>query len=127
MAALSDALENALLNHVLRATAYVGPTAVYLALFTADPTDANTTAGEVSGGSYGRKQITFGAPSGGSCSNTNQMDYTGMPAATVTHLAIYDASTAGTLLFHGALSASKTVNAGDTFTVNAGGLTCSLA
>lgn len=126
MAALSNTLENALLNHVLRNTAYVSPTAVYLALFTTDPTDANSGT-EVSGGSYARKAITFGAPTDGSASNTNQMDFTGMPAATVTHFGVFDAASAGNLLFHGALSANKTVNSGDTFTVNTGGLTCSLA
>lgn len=126
MAALSDALETALLNHLLRNISYTSPVTVYLALFTADPTDAGTGA-EVTGGSYARQAITFNAPSGGVATNSSQEDYLNMPGATVTHLGLFDAATAGVLLFHGPLTESKVVNAGDTFTVNAGDLSVSLA
>jgi hypothetical protein len=40
--------------------------------------------------------------------------------------AVYDASTGGTRLWYGALTAQKTLNAGDTFTVSTGSLTLSL-
>ena len=56
--AVSDYLENALLNHVFRGVAYTAPTAIYLALYTSDPTDANTGT-EVSSGGYARQQVTF--------------------------------------------------------------------
>ncbi len=42
MAAMSNYLENALINEVLRATGYTAPTTVYVALFTSDPTDAGS-------------------------------------------------------------------------------------
>ncbi len=42
MAEMSNYLENALINVTLRATAYTAPTTVYLALYTSDPTDADT-------------------------------------------------------------------------------------
>jgi hypothetical protein len=45
----------------------------------------------------------------------------------VTHVAIYDASTGGNMLAHGALTASKTVDSGDTFTIAAGALSLTLA
>lgn len=129
MAAISNYLENALLNHVLRgdtaSTGLAQPVSVHLALFTTDPTDAGTGA-EVSGGSYARKVVSFTAPNAGVASSGAQVDYLNMPACTVTHVGVYDASTAGNLLFHGALTASKTVNAGDTFTVNAGDLSLTL-
>jgi hypothetical protein len=49
-----------------------------------------------------------------------------MPAVTVKAGAVYDASTGGTRLWYGALTAQKTLNAGDTFTVSTGSLTLSL-
>lgn len=126
MAAASNYLENALLNHVLRNTSLTSPTTVYLALFTSDPTDADSGT-EVTGGSYARQAVAFDAPSGGATANTANEDFTGMPAATVTHFGVYDASTAGNLLIHGAFSASKTTNSGDTLRVSAGDLDITLA
>lgn len=114
MASMSNYLENALLDHVFTGTAYTAPTTLYLALFTNDPTDANTGT-EVTGGSYARQTVTFGAAAGGSVSNNAQVEFTDMPATTVTHAGIYDALTNGNLLVHGALDSSRTVNAGDTF------------
>lgn len=126
MAALSDHLEAALLNHVLRATAYTSPATVHLALFTTATTDAGGGT-EVTGGSYARQAVTFGAPSAGAAANTVAVSFTLMPAATVTHAAIMDASTAGNMLFHGPLTASKTVGSGDTLTFAIGDLVASLA
>jgi hypothetical protein len=126
LAALSDYLENALLNEVLRNVGYTPAATVYLALFTTATTDAGGGT-EVTGGSYARQAITFGAASGGMCSNTGAVSFASMPAATVTHAAIMDASTAGNMLFHGALTASKTVGAGDTLTFAIGDLDASLA
>ncbi|HQF46962.1 MAG TPA: hypothetical protein PLA37_14230 [Anaerolineaceae bacterium] len=49
---ISDALENAWLNHVLRNTAYTSPgTAVYAALFTSNPAD-DFSGTECTGGGY---------------------------------------------------------------------------
>jgi hypothetical protein len=45
-----------------------------------------------------------------------------MPTATITHAALYDASTSGNMLMHGALVASKSVTAGDSLTVAIGDL-----
>lgn len=126
MAAASDYLENALINHVFRNVAMTSPTTVYLALFTSDPTDAGSGT-EVSGGSYARQAAAFAAPSNGSASSSADINFTNMPAATVTHVGVYDAASLGNLLYHGALTSSKTVNAGDTFTVTAGNLTVTLA
>lgn len=46
---------------------------------------------------------------------------------TVTHIGLFDASTSGNLLFHGALTASKTVDENDTFKIAAGDLVITLA
>lgn len=131
MAALSDYLENELLDHVLVNAAYTSPTTVYVALFTDTSTTAELEAGtltnEVSGGSYARQAVTFSAASGGATANTGAVSFTNMPAVTVENIAIMDASSAGNVLFGGALSASKTLNSGDTFTIAIGDLDVTLA
>ena len=128
MAQMSNYLENALVNATLRNTTYTSPAAVYVALYTTDPTDADAGT-EVSGGSYLRQAATFGAPSNGV--STNSADIT-FPVATanwgtITHIGIRDASSAGNLLYYGALSASKTINTGDQFKITAGNLSVTLA
>jgi hypothetical protein len=116
MAALSNYLENALINATLRNTGYTSPAIVYVGLFTADPTDAGSGA-EVTGGSYSRKAITFGAPSNGVSVNSAAVEFDQATAnwGTVTHFGILDASTSGNLLYHGALTASKVIDDGDVF------------
>jgi hypothetical protein len=116
MAAMSNYLEDALINATLRNTTYTSPSVVYAALFTSDPTDAGTGT-EVTGGSYTREAITFGAPSNGASTNSAAVEFDQATAdwGTVTHFGIYDASTSGNLLYHGALTASKIIQNGDVF------------
>lgn len=125
MSEKSNYLEDNILDHVLRGdtpgTAYPQPAAVYLAFHTADPTDAATGA-EVSGGSYARKVLSFGAASGGASVNTTSATYTSMPTATVTHIALWDALSGGNMLYHSPIS-SIAFNSGDEATVNAGAIT----
>jgi len=101
---------------------------VYLALYTDDPTDADTGT-EISGGSYARQSITFGAPSNGTSTNSAAIEF---PAATanwgvITHVGIRDALTSGNLLYHTALDASKTINNGDIFKILTSNLSVTLA
>jgi hypothetical protein len=125
---MSDYLENALLNAVLRNTPYTSPSQVYVALFTSDPTDAGTGT-EVSGGGYARQSVTFNAPSNGQVTNAVDILFPVATASwgTVTHIGIYDAQTGGNLLFHGALTTSKTISANDQLKIAAGDLSISLA
>lgn len=128
MAKMSDYLENKIFNHVLRNTAYTAPSAVYLALFTADPTDAGTGT-EVTGGGYARQLIAFGAPTNGAGANSGDLLF---PIATanwgaITHIGIFDAVSAGNLLFHGQLTTAKTINTDDQLKVTAGDITVTLA
>lgn len=128
MSQLSNYLENALINAVLRNTAFSSPATVYLALYTTDPTDADSGA-EVSGGAYARLAVTFGAPSNGATDNTGLLTFP-TPSAdwgTVTHWGIKDALTAGNLLFHAPMNASRTIKNGDTVKVNIGDLDAILA
>lgn len=114
MDAKSDYLEAAVLNAVLRNVSFTSPTTVYLALFTVAPTDVGGGT-EVSGGSYARQVVTFGAPSGGVVANTGSVTF---PQATgnwgtIVAMGIFDALTVGNMLYYGNLATSKTVNTSD--------------
>jgi hypothetical protein len=128
MAEMSNYLENALINVTLRNTAYTTPTTVYLALYTTDPTDADTGT-EVSGGSYARQSITFGAPSNGVSTNSAAVEFPQATGSwgTITHVGIRDALTTGNLLYHTPLDVSKTIASGDIFRVAIGSLSVTLA
>jgi hypothetical protein len=128
MAEMSNYLENALINATLRNTSYTSPTTTYLALYTSDPTDADTGT-EVSGGSYARQAITFASPSNGVTSNSAAIEFPTATASwgTIAYVGIRDAVTSGNLLYHTALDASKAIDTGDIFRISSGNLTVTLA
>ena len=128
MAEMSNYLENALINGTLRGTTYTAPTTTYLALYTSDPTDADTGT-EVSGGSYVRQPITMGAPSNGASTNSAAIEYPQCTAdwGIVAYVGIRDALTSGNLLYHTALDTSKTIANGDIFKITAGNLSVTLS
>jgi hypothetical protein len=130
MSAASDYLENKVLDHVLGNTTYTPAGTLYVGLWTADDgLEAGTITSEVSGGSYARQSVTFGAASSGSASNSATVTFPAATAnwGTVTHVAVMDASTGGNVIFHGAVTSSKTIESGDTFQISSGNLTISLA
>lgn len=123
MAELSDYMEDRIVNF-MRNVAVTGHAAVYVALYTAAPSDSGGGT-EVSGGSYARELAGLSAPSpAGVSANAADITFTTATAnwGTVTHVGLFDAITAGNLLMWSALDASKTVNSGDTFKINAGDL-----
>ena len=127
--ALSTYLANALQSAVLRNTSYTSPATVYVALYTTDPTVANSGT-EVSGGSYARVSAAFDAPSGtGITANTSLLTFPTASGSwgTVTHFGVLDASSGGNLLHFGALSVSKVVATNDIVTVPAGDLDVTLS
>lgn len=128
MAEISNYLENALINVTLRATSYTAPTTVYVALYTTDPTDADTGT-EVTGGSYARTAVTFAAPSNGVSLNSADVTFPTATASfgTVTHIGLRDALTAGNLLYHTPLDVSKTIATGDIFKITTGNLSVTLS
>jgi hypothetical protein len=128
MAEMSNFLENALINATLRNTSYTSPAAVYVGLYTSDPTDANTGT-EVSGGSYTRTAVTMGAPSNGVSTNSAAVEFPQASGTwgTVGWIGILDATSSGNLLYHTALDTSKTISSGDIFKIAIGGLSVTLA
>jgi hypothetical protein len=128
MAEMSNYLENALINATLRNTSYTSPTTVYVSLWTSDPTDAGSGA-EVSGGSYARTSVTFGAPSNGVSLNNADVTFPTATASwgTVGWIGINDNASGGNLLYHTALDIAKTIDTGDIFKIETGNLSVTLA
>jgi hypothetical protein len=115
---ISNFLASALLNQVFRNTAYTRPATVYMALYTSDPTAADTGT-EVTGGAYARQSIPLSVPAviGGKETIKNSADIV-FPVATVdwgivTHVGIRDAATGGNLLYYGPWTAVRTILSGD--------------
>ena len=125
---MSNYLENALINATLRNTSYTSPTTVYVGLFTSNPTDAGSGT-EVSGGSYARTAVTFGAPSDGATTNSADVTFPTCTASwgTVGWIGIHDALSSGNLLYHTALDTAKTIDSGDIFKISTGNLSVTLA
>ena len=122
---LSDYLENKLLDHFLGTTSYTMPTTVYVALYTVAPDDTGGGT-QATGGSYARQPATFAAATLGATSNSANIDFAGMPAATTVAIGVFDALTAGNLLLWGTLTANKTTDAGDTLRIATGDLDISI-
>ena len=127
MAEMSNYLENALVNATLRNTSYTSPATIYVALYTTDPTDADTGT-EVSGNGYARQSVTFSAPSNGATSNSAAVEFPQATGSwgTVAYIGLRDASSSGNLLYHTALDASKTIATGDVFRIAIGSLSVTL-
>ena len=110
---LTNTIENELLDALVGASSFTVTTPIKLALVTANGTDSSAGT-EVTGGSYARQTIAFTSASGGSISNSAVINFTGMPAATVVGIELYDSAGTPKRLAYGALTSSKTVDAGDT-------------
>ncbi|MGD9663121.1 MAG: hypothetical protein AB7U63_17835 [Porticoccaceae bacterium] len=127
MAGISTYLANKLLDHTLRNVAYTPPAAVYVAVYTTNPT-ASDTGTEVSGGGYARQQATFNPSSGGVITNNADIIFPTSTASwgTVAYVGIRDAATGGNLLYYAPLSVSKTIDPGDQLKIPSGQLSISI-
>jgi hypothetical protein len=130
MAAMTDYLENKIIDWLLRGQAFTPPSTVYVGLFTTAPTDAGGGT-EVSGGSYARVAVactlsnwagtqgagstTASTGSSGTTSNNVAITFPAPTAnwGTVTAFGLFDAATGGNLLIYGNLTTPKTINNGD--------------
>lgn len=127
MSAASDYVENLALNWLLTSGSATRPTAWYVGLHTADPTDAGTGT-EVSGGSYTRKAVAF-TVTNDTASNSATVTFPAATAnwGTIGYVGVWDAASNGNLLFHGAVTSAKTIETGDTFQISTGNLDITLA
>jgi hypothetical protein len=131
---LSNYLANKLIDFTLRGQTFTAPATVWVALATTTGSPA-ACGTEVATGSYARVSVTTsltnfsGTQSAGSTavssgtnagsgltfSNNGTVTFPAPTAnwGTVTEFCVFDASTAGNLLFRAALTTSKTINSGD--------------
>lgn len=130
MSSMSDYLENNIVDWLFRAQVFSPPATLYVGLFTAAPTDTGGGT-EVSGGSYARVAVTSSlanwagtqsagstvasSGTGGTTSNNGAITFPAPTAnwGSVVAFGVFDASTAGNLLFYANLTTPKTVNNGD--------------
>lgn len=119
MSSFSDYLENKLLDHVFRGTAFTSPTTLYVGLYTTAPTDAGGGT-EVSGTNYARVSVTasttFAAASSGATQTVAAVTFpqAGGSWGTVTAFGIFDQGSGGNLLAWGELTLAKLIQNGDT-------------
>jgi len=140
MAALTDYLENKLIDQLFRGQAYAFPASLYVGLLTAAPSDS-AAGTEVTGGAYARVAVASSlanwagtqaagstvasSGTGGTTSNNGVITFPTPSAGwgVVAYVGIYDAAAAGNLLAYAALSVAKTINIGDAVTFPAASLT----
>jgi hypothetical protein len=136
MSAATDFAESLALNFLLNTQTATRPTSWYIALHTGDPGEAGTSSEVSNSNAYARTAVTFDAasqPSSGFtfCDNSATVTFptaNGGNWGTITHISIKTSDTygSGDTLFKGQLTASKVVNDGDTFQIQAGQLVISL-
>jgi hypothetical protein len=130
MASFSDYTENLVLNWLFTGNSATRPTAWYVGLFTAAPSDTGGGT-EVSGNGYARVATGTITVSGTATTATNDAAIEFAAASggnwgTVTHAAVFDASSAGNMLAWAPLTTSRTINDGDVFRIPASSLTITL-
>ena len=124
---MTNTAENLTLDWVLGVGTPTRPTTpLKVGLVTANGDDA-TAGTEVTGGSYTRQNLSVAAAVNGATSNSADLVWTGMPAATVVGVEIWDSAGSPVRLWYGPLSATRTVAAGDELRLAAGALSLSLA
>jgi hypothetical protein len=130
MSSFSDYTENLALTWLFTTSSATRPTAWHVALFTAAPSDTGGGT-ELSGNSYARVSTTFtvSGTSPTTATNAAAVEYataTGSNWGTITHLALFDASTSGNMLAWAPLTISKVIDVGDVLRIPAGDLDITL-
>lgn len=91
---------------------------------TAAGTELATSGGYTAG--TGAPSVTFAAASAGSAASNSAVTITNMPATTIVGVELWDSAGTPLRKWWGALTASKTTNPGDTFSIASGSLTVAL-
>jgi hypothetical protein len=137
MTAMSNYLENKLIDHLLRDTAFSAPANMYVGLvgaYSASELEAGTLTGELSGGSYARVSVKgdsnwSAGSTNGQTDNENNISFTTATGdwGYVSGLFLADASSAGNVVLYGTLTTPKIVENGDQFVIAAGDLDITFA
>lgn len=121
---LSDTYEDTVLDDLFDVEGF------YLGVSTADPTDDESGLAEPSGNNYARVSIAsdaWNAASGGDKDNADVFTFNAATGSwgTLSHWAIFDASTGGNIVIYGSLTASKAIDNGQTLRFSAGSIVLS--
>jgi hypothetical protein len=120
---ISDYAENKILDAIFTNASFA-VAAVYVKLHTADPGEAGTTA---AAGNTVRQTSAFATAASGATSNTAALTWTSVSTTEVySHISLWDNVSAGNCLWTGPLTATKSVNSGDTFVIAIGDLDVTL-
>lgn len=108
-------LGDKVLNGIGRTGTFPTAGTLYVKLHTGDPSTTGANASAVTT----RQQATFSASSSGSMAMSSMAGTWSMTATeTISHISLWDASTAGNFLWSVALTASKSVVSGDTLSLS---------
>jgi len=117
--------ENKMLELLVGKTPFATPTA-YIGLFTVIPDEDGAGGTEVSAGNYVRKSTAGGdweAAAAGAIQNANDITFIECAGANwgeIVGIGIWDAESGGNMIFWLPVGASKTIDVGDTFRLEAG-------
>lgn len=115
-------LANKWLN-ILRGSTFTPPSGLFIALHKGDPGAVGTANASVN---TTRLSLVLEVANNGTISLTGAQPVWSMTTTeTISHISVWDAASSGNFLWSAQLSASRTVNNGDTFTLTACGLTLS--
>jgi hypothetical protein len=131
MSSFTDYTENLALTYLFNTGAVTRPTAWFVGLFTAAPSDTGGGT-EVTGNGYARVSAGTISGSGTATTFTNAAAIEFAAASggnwgTIGWAGIYTASTGGTLLAWAPLTTAKAINDGDIFRIPASSLTITLS
>lgn len=132
MANLDQTHANNLMDGSMGTNPYVATTTpIRCRLMTANGSATSNGTELTTGGGYtsgtGAPQVTFAGAAGGTKASNIAVTVTNMPAATIVGVELWDSSGTPARKWWGPLSAPKTTNSGDTFSIASGALTLALA
>jgi hypothetical protein len=130
LANLVQAECNAILNATSGQAAYVAPTSpIKVRLMTANglATTPGTEVVNAGGSTYASVTITYTAASAGFIASNVALNFANMPATTIVGVEEWDSAATPVRRWFGALTVTKVVNLGDTFTITVGSFSKSLS
>lgn len=96
-----------------------GATGYFLALHYDNPDTSGAYASEIFGGTYSRVAAEFTAVDGRTVWNAQPVKWTGLPSIVITHIAGWDASINGNMLWYSSLDSIVRATAGGTWSIGA--------
>jgi hypothetical protein len=127
VSSLDQTFSNKLLDASVGGTLTSPTTPITCRLMTANGSNTSNGTELATGGGYtsgtGAPTVTFAAASAGSKASNVAVTVTNMPATTINGVELWDSAGSPIRTWWGALTAAKTTNSGDTFTIASGSLT----